>query len=161
MTAIDKVDGYWKGPLKNRHFYVKRGDIVHPAVSDPYDFVTCISVLEHIPDHAEAVRGMFNLLKPGGHLLLTFPYNENQYVPDVYRVEGSTAPADASFICQVYSREQIDGWLADNPGTILRQEYHEVFTGDLWTLGNRIYPVRPSTRAGRHHLSCLLIRKDG
>ena len=37
------------------------------------DVVTCISVLEHIPDDAGAVRKMWELLKPGGKFILTVP----------------------------------------------------------------------------------------
>jgi SAM-dependent methyltransferase len=38
-----------------------------------FDAVTCISVLEHIPADTEAVRKMWELLKPGGTLVLTVP----------------------------------------------------------------------------------------
>lgn len=38
-----------------------------------YDLVTCISVLEHIPDDAPAVAKMWELLRPGGRLVLTVP----------------------------------------------------------------------------------------
>jgi hypothetical protein len=37
------------------------------------DLVTSISVLEHIPEDAGAVRRMWSLLKPGGRLILTVP----------------------------------------------------------------------------------------
>jgi len=37
------------------------------------DVVTCISVLEHIPEDRDAVRKMWSLLKPGGRLVLTVP----------------------------------------------------------------------------------------
>jgi SAM-dependent methyltransferase len=38
-----------------------------------FDLVTCMSVLEHIPDDLAAVRAIWRLLKPGGRLLLTVP----------------------------------------------------------------------------------------
>ena len=38
-----------------------------------FDTATCISVLEHIPADTEAVRKMWELLKPGGTLVLTVP----------------------------------------------------------------------------------------
>lgn len=38
-----------------------------------FDLVTCISVLEHIPQDDCAVRSMWALLKPGGKLILTLP----------------------------------------------------------------------------------------
>lgn len=38
-----------------------------------YDLVTCISVLEHIPDDAAAIRQMWDVLRPGGTLVVTVP----------------------------------------------------------------------------------------
>lgn len=38
-----------------------------------FDVVTSISVVEHIPDDKEAVRKMWELVRPGGRLLLSVP----------------------------------------------------------------------------------------
>jgi SAM-dependent methyltransferase len=38
-----------------------------------FDVITSISVVEHIPDDSEAVRKMWDFLKPGGRLILTLP----------------------------------------------------------------------------------------
>jgi SAM-dependent methyltransferase len=38
-----------------------------------YDLVLMLDVLEHIEDDAGALAGLFRLLRPGGHLLLTVP----------------------------------------------------------------------------------------
>ena len=81
--AIDKVTGYWKFLMANRHYPVRRDDITHPAVKEKFPMITCISVLEHIPAHREAVKGMFSLLSDDGHIVLSFPYNEKNYLADV------------------------------------------------------------------------------
>jgi SAM-dependent methyltransferase len=39
----------------------------------PFDLITCISVLEHIPSDSEALDVMWSLLRPGGRLILTLP----------------------------------------------------------------------------------------
>ena len=44
-----------------------------------YDLVTCISVLEHIPDDAAAIARMWELLRPGGRLVLTVPCARTAY----------------------------------------------------------------------------------
>ena len=44
-----------------------------PFGSGSFDLITCISVLEHIPDNVKALRRMWDLLKPGGRLYLTLP----------------------------------------------------------------------------------------
>jgi SAM-dependent methyltransferase len=38
-----------------------------------FDLVTCVSVLEHIPEDRKAVEMMWSLLRPGGRLVLTLP----------------------------------------------------------------------------------------
>lgn len=43
------------------------------APAGAYDLVTCMSVLEHIPEDRAAVETMWRALRPGGRLLLTVP----------------------------------------------------------------------------------------
>jgi 2-polyprenyl-3-methyl-5-hydroxy-6-metoxy-1,4-benzoquinol methylase len=51
-----------------------RDDIVHSRLPpESFDFVLCSEVVEHIPDSAAALCGMFKLLRPGGRLLLSTP----------------------------------------------------------------------------------------
>lgn len=38
-----------------------------------FDFITCVSVLEHIPDDSGALKKIWELLAPGGRFLLTIP----------------------------------------------------------------------------------------
>lgn len=38
-----------------------------------FDLITCLSVLEHIPDDAAAIKAMWARLRPGGKLILTLP----------------------------------------------------------------------------------------
>ena len=48
-----------------------------------YDLLTCISVLEHIPDDKNAFIKMWSLIRPGGKLILTLPCkskSEDQYI---------------------------------------------------------------------------------
>jgi len=158
VTAIDKVTGYWKSGYFNRHFYVMNDDITNPKTTKQFDFITCISVLEHIPNHQDAVSGMFKLLKPGGHLLLTIPYNEKQYIGNVYKLPGAGYGQNFPHICQVYSRKEIDAWLRENQGEIIEQEYYRIFSGDFWTFGKRIYPPGKIKNREKCHLTCLLIQ---
>jgi SAM-dependent methyltransferase len=44
-----------------------------PFEPGSFDVVTSMSVVEHIPQDMQAVQKMWELLKPGGHLLLTLP----------------------------------------------------------------------------------------
>jgi len=54
-----------------------------PFDSGSFDVVTSISVVEHIPQDTQAIRELWNLLKPGGRLLLTLPcaaHSSEQYI---------------------------------------------------------------------------------
>ena len=159
VTAIDEMQSYWQRRFFNRYFFVLGDDITKPRISKTFDMITCISVLEHIRDHQAAMRGIFGLLKPGGHALLTFPYNEGEYVEDAYSLPGAGYNQGGRYICQVFSRNEIDGWLEENPATIVEQEYYQIFTGDMWTFGERIYPPRLVAKDEKHHLTCLLLQK--
>lgn len=44
-----------------------------PFQAGTFDLITSISVIEHIPDDTGAVRKMWELLKPGGRLLISMP----------------------------------------------------------------------------------------
>jgi len=124
VTAIDEVESYWLNTtFFNRHFYVLKDDITKPKLSKTFDVITCISTLEHTPNHQDAIQGMFSLLRPGGFLILTFPYNEIRYVKNVYELPDAGYGQNAPYICQVYSRREVNRWLADNPAKILKQEY--------------------------------------
>jgi 2-polyprenyl-3-methyl-5-hydroxy-6-metoxy-1,4-benzoquinol methylase len=161
VTAIDQIKGYWKGSFFNRHYYIINDDIVNPKIKKQFDFITCISVLEHIPDHKAAIKGMVSLLKPGGHIVLTIPYKEDRYVDNVYKLEGAGYGQNAPYICQVFSGREIGEWFNENPIKIIEQEYYEVFSGDLWTFGERIYPSRKVEKGEKCHLICLVIQKTG
>jgi 2-polyprenyl-3-methyl-5-hydroxy-6-metoxy-1,4-benzoquinol methylase len=43
--------------------------------SEQFDFVLCTDVMEHIPNPALAIEQLYTVLKPGGTLLMTTPFN--------------------------------------------------------------------------------------
>jgi SAM-dependent methyltransferase len=159
VTAIDMMGKYWGRGMSNRHYHILRDDITKPALKAEFDFITCISVLEHIGEHRAALKGLAGLLKTGGHIVLTFPYNERQYVDNVYVLPDAGYGQNATFICQVFSRNEVETWLKENGLVVVDEEYYEVFTGDLWTFGERIYPPRKAAREQKHHLACLLLKR--
>src|SRR5579863_850036 len=111
VTAIDNIHDYWPEGMVNRHFHVKDEDATK-RITGSYDMVTCISVLEHIPPHAAAVRNMLDALNPGGHLVLTHPYNENRYIENAYKMPDAGYGQDLPFVCQIYSRNELNQWLS-------------------------------------------------
>lgn len=159
VTAIDNVKDYWPRGMFNRHYHILDDDITQTRITEKFDMVTCVSVLEHIENSAAAMRGMLSLLNPGGHLLLTCPYTEQQYVKNVYELSGSSYGRGNSYITQSYSRAELDGWLADADARILEQEYWQCWEGDSWTVGKQLIPPRKVTVADKHQLSCIHIQR--
>lgn len=159
VTATDNVRDYWHSGMFNRHYHVIDDDITDTRLSDTFDLITCISVLEHIQEPDDAVRNMFSLLKPNGHIILTFPYNERSYVRNVYELPGSSYGKEAPYITQSYSRSELGRWLEENEGTIVDQEYWQFWEGDHWTVGKQLIPPRRVIADDKHQHTCILIRK--
>jgi SAM-dependent methyltransferase len=59
---------------------------------ESFDYVICTDVLEHIPHPREAVQELHAVLKPGGILLLTTPFNfhlhTDKHVLDYWRMSA-------------------------------------------------------------------------
>ena len=158
VTATDNVRDYWPSGMLNRHYHVIDDDITATRVSDTFDLITCISVLEHIQQPDDAIRNMFSLLKPGGHLILTFPYNERHYVRNVYDLPGSSYGKGAPYITQSYSRSELERWLTEHHGTIVDQEYWQFWEGAHWTVGDQLTPPKRVKAEEKHQITCILIR---
>lgn len=159
VTAIDNIKDYWTKGMFNRHYYVIYDDITDSKLNKEFDFIVCISVLEHIENYNAAIKNLLKLLKKDGHLVLTFPYNENFFIENVYKLPGAGYGQNWPWICRVFSREQIDEWIETFNGKIIEQEFWQIFTGKYWTFGDMQYPPKQSNKEELHHLLCLLIQK--
>ena len=159
VTAIDNVKDYWPKGIANRHFHVLDEDVTQTRLNRKFDFIACISTLEHIDKHDDAIRSMARLLNPGGHIVLTLPYNEQQYVSNVYDLPDSSAhDAGYGFSTQAYSHKEVQQWLADTGLRLMEQEYWQFFTGPYWTVGTQLKVPRLSSPNELHQLSCLLLQ---
>jgi SAM-dependent methyltransferase len=159
VTAIDNIKDYWKESIFNRHYYVIDDDILNTKLDKKFDFITCISVLEHIVDHSKAVRSMSSLLNPGGYLILTFPYNEKEYLEDVYKLPGVNLDDSINFLCQVYSRKEVDRWTKENNLIIVEQEYWQFYEGIYWDFGKQLEPPKEVMVSDLHQLTCIIFKK--
>jgi 2-polyprenyl-3-methyl-5-hydroxy-6-metoxy-1,4-benzoquinol methylase len=63
--------------IVNTHF--ETGDLLTLDESKKYDVVTCSDVLEHIDDDHRAFANLARALRPGGHLLVTFPASPGRH----------------------------------------------------------------------------------
>lgn len=162
VTAVDNIRDYWPNGMVNRHYHVINDDITNTGLHQTFDVITCVSVLEHIKEHRAAVKSMCTLLNTGGHLLLTFPYHERQYVANVYELPDSSTDTEMPFVTQAFSRNEIDTWLADTGMRIKQEEYWQFFSGQFWTCGARVCPPVRTSRDREHQLCCLsLVKPEG
>ena len=161
VDAVDNTDkSCWPDGFFNRHFIVEHDDITDTKISKHYDFITCISVLEHVPEHDKAVKNMLGLLNPGGKLLITCPYNEDEYVENVYKLEGAGYGQNFPYICQIFSSDNVKEWFEGTGCFIGDQEYWKVFHGKFWTFGRQFYPPVKTSKDELHQLTCLLLEKE-
>jgi 2-polyprenyl-3-methyl-5-hydroxy-6-metoxy-1,4-benzoquinol methylase len=159
VTAIDEMTSSWNENFDNRHFLVFKDNIINPKIKGSFDLITCISTLEHIAGHKIAMKNMFLLLKNGGYLILSFPYNEKNYVYNIYDSPEAGYGKSNPYICQVFSRKEIESWLNSNNGNIINQEYYRVFTGEYWTYGERLSIPEKVSKEESHQLTTLIIKK--
>jgi 2-polyprenyl-3-methyl-5-hydroxy-6-metoxy-1,4-benzoquinol methylase len=159
VTAIDNVRDYWASGMTNRHWTVLDVDIVDPQGLDgEFEAITCISVLEHIEDHATAVRNMHRYLAPGGLLILTTPFSAGNPCPNVYARPDALYGQQAAYICRSSSQAELDQWLSCG-FSLERQELWRLFTGPVWATGERSDWQRVTDPAESHQLGCFALRK--
>jgi 2-polyprenyl-3-methyl-5-hydroxy-6-metoxy-1,4-benzoquinol methylase len=160
VTAIDNIRDYWQAGFVNRHYYVLDQDIKDPALSQRFDLITCISVLEHIPEHTLAVRNMIRLLNPGGYLVLTVPYSEDRYIPDVYQIPTSMGYGKGErYVTQVFSRRELGVWVQENQAQLLQEEFWRTYTGGITSCGKALRPAELSSKHEPHDLGCFVLQK--
>jgi len=121
VTAIDNVLDYWPSGMLNRHYHVIDDDITKTKIDKKFDFITCISCLEHIEKSDDAIKNMFSLLSSDGHMIITCPYSESFYIRNVYDLPGSSYGQSFGFITQSFSRRELNRWLTENDGVIVDQ----------------------------------------
>jgi SAM-dependent methyltransferase len=159
VTAIDNIKDYWPKGMVNRHYHVINDDIKNTRLKKTFDVITCISVLEHIQEHREAIKSMYKLLNPGGTLILTCPYSDHQYIPNVYKLSESNVTEKFSFVTQSFSREQRKLWLNDSGFELISEEYWQFYDGEFWTCGKELDTPVQVSKNNTHQLCCMTLRK--
>jgi 2-polyprenyl-3-methyl-5-hydroxy-6-metoxy-1,4-benzoquinol methylase len=159
VTAIDNVHDYWDSEMVNRHWTVLDVDITNPQqFQGSFDAVTCISVIEHIVDHENAVRNMLRVLAPGGMLIITTPYNHHEHSPNVYKRPDALYGQDAPYICRSHSAKEIEQW-QQLGARLKRREMWRLFSGPVWATGDRVAWEQVQSEDAPHQLGCFEFEK--
>jgi hypothetical protein len=159
VTAIDNVSDYWPAGMINRHWPVANVDITRPdGFSQTFDAITCLSVLEHIPNHVEAMRQMTARLNPAGLLIVSTPFAANEpHCEDVCRRPDSNRAPTHSYVCQSFSAGDLQAW--QKLGLeLVGSEYWRMFTGPVFRTGD-LTRWQLVTADERHQLGCFAFRR--
>ncbi len=89
-----------RGTLAPRRFFVVLGDGQSaPLRADQFDYISMISTVEHVEGNGDSLvmQELARVLKPGGRLVLTVPYNYGRYrdfwvTNDTYQAAFRGAP---------------------------------------------------------------------
>ncbi|NOX58006.1 MAG: class I SAM-dependent methyltransferase [Planctomycetes bacterium] len=146
----------------NSHCNLISGDITDCSIPDGvYDAVTCISTLEHIEDCDGAVRNMGRVLKPGGLLILTFPFNRHMFMEDSYKHEDSNRfHKNVAYICRIYSDAEIKRWCELTGATVDKQIFAHYYAGKFWNSGERLPNYKLVGPDDYHDTTCVVLRKQ-
>jgi SAM-dependent methyltransferase len=91
------------------------------SLAGGFDLLILTEVLEHVPDWAKAFQNLANLLKPGGHCIITTPffYMLHEEPHDYWRATDHSLKrfAEANGMEVIFSRRNGSGW--DVLGTLI------------------------------------------
>jgi len=95
VTITDVLDG---GPyveyLKSKGYpnlaWANASALSLPFAPESFDYVMCISVLEHVPDDLTAISKMKRVLKPDGYLVLSFDFVQKDRPPTSHQLRFYT-----------------------------------------------------------------------
>lgn len=159
VTAVDNLRDYWEGEVINRHWTVLDVDITNPdGFWRQFEAITCVSVIEHIAEHEQAFASMLRLLVPRGILILTTPYNHQEYCANVYKRADALYGKDQPYICRSHSVREVEKWQSLG-ARLRRRELWRLFTGPVWATGERIVGQQAETEESPHQLGCFVFEK--
>jgi hypothetical protein len=154
VSAVDNVRDYWPNGMVNRHWLVEDRDVRSVQPGPQHDVVLCISVLEHIKETVDAIRGLHACARPGGHVILTTPFGATGH-PNVYELPGSYG-ARNPYPCRQHAPADLEQWLGVG-FELVTAEFYRAFDSDMWSVGSLVRPiVRSETPAS---LGCFVLRR--
>jgi len=85
LVSSEHEEGRRSGEVENG---IRYEDLTALSFSDnEFDCIICMEVLEHVPDYRAGLREMARTLKPGGRVLLSFPWLGGEHYAHLIRAE--------------------------------------------------------------------------
>jgi len=94
VTDVLASGGPYVEYLKSKGYpnlaWVEASALDLPFPAESFDFVMCISVLEHVPDDLTAISKLKRVLKPDGYLILSFDFVQTDRPPTSHQLRFYT-----------------------------------------------------------------------
>ncbi|MDD4951539.1 MAG: methyltransferase domain-containing protein [Desulfovibrionaceae bacterium] len=144
----------------NPSCYVHNEDIQVTSYDHSFDLVTCVSVLEHVLDYRAALANMDLSCKPGGHVLITMPFNRNYSIDDIHRHEQSVLYSpDFNWITRVFSYDMAMSWPVEFSWDLVEERYYALYSGEGFGLGEPYPQPIEASLDESPDIACLLFQK--
>jgi hypothetical protein len=163
VTAIDNYIHYFGKVKNNPHFKVLKKSVTEFLGIGKFDFITCISTLEHIIEYKSAVENMAEALNSGGYLIMTFPFNRYKYCANVYDTPQArdNLKHKPRYILRVLSDNELVPLINELGLSEKSREYWCCWTGEFWRQGEQIIPpIRSVGGDEQHQLICISLMKQ-
>jgi len=116
-----------------------------------FDVVTCMEMLEHVPDPSSIVNACARMVKPGGHVFFsTINRNPKSYLFAILGAEHilNLVPKGTHEFKKFIKPSELGNWIRDNPLQI------EDMQGMTYNLLNKEYQLTPSDLDVNYLIAC-------
>ncbi len=76
QEQVDDCNNFFASIDRQQHVIFKYADLTTLDISESYDLILSVDVMEHIEDDRTVFRNFYNSLKPGGILLISTPSDQ-------------------------------------------------------------------------------------
>jgi len=124
-----------------------------PLPDNSFDAITCLNVLEHIPDDVKALKELYRLIRPEGRLVITVPMS-----PQLYDMTD-----EVHFHCRRYGWKELHEKVTQTGFKILFMNYFGVFVYPPFYLQKRLnqFRYRRHTFDQKHQIALHQARRTG
>lgn len=123
QKRVDEVSKLLKEIHPHVHIHPERQSLTNLSFRDnSYDAAICSEVIEHIPNHEDAITELSRVIKPGGKIVLTVPYDSKNN-RRIFKMFGHERPG--------YTRSDLEALFSKHDLYVEKDFYFEYFFGNL------------------------------